>query len=154
MSAMLPLGGLYQLGFVTRDLDAAMALLGDRYGIARFRRRRVNAWMETAHAYAGTTMIELIAVGDDAPPLYRDHVSADDTARLHHLGHRIADVAGWEKLETALAESGLAVPMKGAAMDGHLRYAYVETRADLGIYTEYVWLTGPAEAIYDDVPRN
>lgn len=154
MSATLPLGSLFQLGFVARDLDVAMARLGERYGIARFRRRQTNAWMETAHAYAGSTMIELIAIGDDAPALYRDHIPADGGgARLHHLGHRI-DIADWEQLESALLESGLAVPMKGAVMDGHLRYAYVDTRADLGLYTEYVCLTGPAEAIYDDVPRN
>jgi hypothetical protein len=109
--------------------------------------------MRTAHAYAGQSMIEIIAVGEEAPALYRDHLPGDGIARLHHLGYRIADPAGWEALEQAISASGLAAPMKGAVMDGHLRYAYVDTRADLGIYTEYVCLTGPAERIYDDVPR-
>ncbi|QTH22620.1 VOC family protein [Rhizorhabdus wittichii] len=153
MSAALPLTGFYQFGFVTRDLDAATARLGERYGIARFRRKQANPWMQTAHAWAGDTMIEIIAVNAEAPPLYRDHLPDDGIARLHHLGYRIADQAGWAALEEAISASGLAVPMKGAVMDGHLRYAYVDTRADLGIYTEYVCLTGPAERIYDDVPR-
>lgn len=150
----LPLTDFYQLGFVTRDLGRATELLGGRYGIRRFRRKRANDWMESAHAFAGETMIELIAVGEGAPPLYTAHLPADETARLHHLGYRIPDTASWERLESAIAGSGLATPLKGAAMDGHLRYAYVDTRADLGIYTEYVCLTGAAERIYDDVPRN
>ncbi|MFC0304087.1 VOC family protein [Rhizorhabdus histidinilytica] len=154
MSAALPLTGFYQFGFVTRDLDAATARLGARYGIAHFRRRQANPWMETAHAYAGPSMIEIIAVGEAAPALYRDHLPDDGIARLHHLGYRIAGAAGWEALEEAISASGLAAPMKGAVMDGHLRYAYVDTRADLGIYTEYVCLTGPAERLYDDVPRH
>ena len=154
MKAVLPLTDFYQFGFVTRDLDAATARLGARYGIASFRRKQANPWMETAHAYVGPSMIEIIAVGTEAPSLYRDDLPDDGIARLHHLGYRIADPAGWAALEEALAASGLATPMKGAVMDGHLRYAYVDTRADLGVYTEYVCLTGPAERIYDDVPRH
>ena len=150
----LPLTDFYQFGFVARDLDAAIDQLGTRYGITRFRRKRANEWMESAHAYAGASMIEIIAVSDGAPALYTDYLPDDGAARLHHLGYRVADPAAWARLEAALAYSGVAAPFKGAVMDGHLRYAYVDTRADLGIYSEYVCLTGPAANIYDDVPRN
>lgn len=154
MTPALPLANFYQFGYVTRDLDAATKLLGERYGVSRFRHRQANEWMTTAHAYAGPSMLEIIAVTAAAPRLYTDYLTDDAVARLHHLGHRIADEAEWEKFETALAASGLAAPMKGAVMDGHLRYAYVDTRADLGIYTEYVCLTGPASTMYDDIPHN
>jgi len=154
MASFLPLTDFYQFGFVARDLDAATQQLGARYGITRFRRKRANEWMESAHAYVGATMIEIIAVGDGAPALYTDYLSDDSTARLHHLGYRVADAAAWDNLEEALAASGLSAPFKGAVMDGHLRYAYVDTRADLGIYTEYVCLTGPAATMYDDIPHN
>ena len=154
-AAVLPLDGLYQLGFMTRDLDAAMAMLGERYGVSRFRRRRNHDWMETAHAYAGESMLELIAVGPGAPALYADFALEPGTvARLHHLGRRITDAQGWRGLEAAIAASGLATPMIGVAMGGELKYAYVDTRADLGVYSEYVWLSGAAAHLYDDVPHN
>lgn len=44
--------------------------------------------------------------------------------------------------------------MRGAVMDGHLRFVYVDTLVDLGIYLEYVCLTGPALSLCDDVPAN
>lgn len=155
MHAALPLDGLYQLGFTTRDLAAAVTLLRERYGVIRFRRRRASEWMETAHAYAGESMLEIIAVGPGAPALYAEHLpEGDGIVRLHHLGRRIADPRGWARLEAAIHAGGYDTPMKGAVMDGHLRFAYVDTRADLGIYSEYICLTGPAERIYDDVPRN
>ena len=153
MASTLPLDGLYQLGFTTRDLRAAAALLGKRYGIERFRWKRNNDWMETAHAWAGETMIEVIGIGEGAPPLYADHMpEADGLIRLHHLGRRIADVAGWDRLQAAIAANALDTPLIGSTMEGHLRYVYVDTRQDFGVYSEYVCLTGPALSIYDDIP--
>ncbi len=153
--ATLPLGNLYQLGFLTHDLDAGMARLRDRYGVTHFRRRQATAWMETAHAYAGESMLELIRVGPGAPALYTGSLPAPgQVMRLHHLGRRIADAAGWEALQAAIASSGLDVPMQGEIMNGGLKYAYVDTREDLGLYSEYVCLIGEAEQIYDDVPHN
>jgi hypothetical protein len=152
--AVLPLGGLYQLGFITHDLEAAMAQLGTRYGVSRYRRRS-TPMMESAHAYAGESMIELILPGPEAPPLYTDFVLEPGTvARLHHLGRLVPDAAAWARLEAAISASGLATPMMGEVMGGDLKYAYVDTRADLGIYSEYVCLIGEARKMYDDVPRN
>lgn len=151
----LPLSRFYQFGFIAGDLDFATRRLGEHHGIRHFRRKRANDWMESAHAYVGETMIEIIAAGPDAPRLYTDHLpEAGAAARLHHLGYRIPDVFAWEQLESAILSTGIATPMKGTAMDGHLRFAYLDTRSDLGLYSEYVCLTGPAERIYDDVPRN
>lgn len=151
----LPMGGFYQFGYVTRDLDAATALLRDRYGVACYRRARPSDWMETAHAWTGTSMIEVIAPGEGAPALYLDYLPSEaGTVRLHHLGRRIDSVEDWAVLEDAIRASGLDMPFGGAAMGGDLRFAYVDTRADLGIYSEYVCLTGAAAALYDDIPHN
>ncbi|MBG6120136.1 MULTISPECIES: VOC family protein [unclassified Sphingobium] len=153
--AHLPLDGLYQLGFTTRDLERAQQLLGERYGISRWRVRQPNPRMRTAHAYAGESMIELIEPSPEGDRLYLDHMpQGDGVARLHHLGRRIADAQAWERLEQGIAALGLAVPMGGSVMEGDLHYAYVDTRADLGIYSEYVWLQGKALSLYDDIPRD
>ena len=154
-AATLPLGGLYQLGFLTHDLEAGMARLRDRYGVTRFRLRRSNDWMETAHAYAGESMLELIRVGPGAQAPYAESLPPPGAVmRLHHLGRRVADDAGWAALQAAIAASGLDVPMQGEVMGGDLKYAYVDTREEFGLYSEYVMLKGAAERMYDDVPKN
>lgn len=146
--------GFFQLGFVARDIDRATAAIGERFGIPRFRRKR-NDWMESAHAWIGATMIEIIGVEPGVKQLYDNHIPDDPAVvRLHHHGYRVADAAAWAGIEQSLEAAGWDVPMKGAVMEGHLRYMYVDTRPDLGIYSEFILLSGPALDIYDDVPRN
>lgn len=147
--------GFYQMGFVARDLDRATQVLGKTHGVTRFRRKRTSEWMESAHAWIGSTMIELIAIQPGAPDIYEAYVPDDPAAvRLHHHGFRVADEEGWTAINRQIADAGFATPMKGAAMDGQLNYLYVDTRSATGIYSEFVYLTGAATAIYDDVPRN
>lgn len=145
----------YQMGFVARDLDRATEALGRSHGIKRFRRKRASEWMDSAHAWIGQMMIELIAIRPGAPEIYVDYVpDAPAAIRLHHHGFRVADANAWEEINRRVTDAGFATPMKGAAMDGQLNYLYVDTRAATGIYSEYVWLTGAAATLYDDVPHN
>ncbi|MBV9840416.1 MAG: VOC family protein [Sphingomonadaceae bacterium] len=146
--------GLYQMGFVTSDLDAAQERLGKRFGIKQFRVKRDAARMSTAHAYAGDMMVEIIQPGPEASPVYHDDVPTDGAVRLHHLGHLVPDLETWKEIETIVEREGWATPIKGTVMDGNLHFLYVDSRADLGYYQEYVYLTGPALRLYDDVPAN
>jgi len=147
--------GFYQLGFVARNLDRAVEALGERYGVRIFRRKQASPTMRTAHAYAGDIMLEIIEVSDGGLALYRDHLPLrDEAVHLHHHGFRVADVARWAEVVAAVDGRGLATPLRGTVMDGHLRYLYADTRDEIGIYSEYVCLTGAALAIYDDVPHN
>ncbi|TWC97608.1 MULTISPECIES: hypothetical protein [unclassified Sphingobium] len=151
----LPLDGLYQLGFTTHDIDCAKQVLGERYGLTRWRDRSNGLKMTTAHAYAGESMIEIIQPGPEGHIIYLEHMPlGDGVIRLHHLGRRIADQAAWDGLQRGIETSGLDVPMGGVVMNGDLHYAYVDTRADLGIFSEYVWCRGAAKSLYDDVPQN
>lgn len=155
MADILPMGHFYQFGYLTRDLDAAGETLRDRFGVTRTRRKSSAPWMETLHAWTGETMIEVIAIGPGAPRLYADFtLPPPGNLLLHHLGRRIMDDATWAGMERVVAAQGLETEMMMTVMDGQLRVAYVDTRAMLGIYTEYVMLTGAALHIYDDVPHN
>lgn len=146
--------GFFQLGFVARDIDGATSAIAERFGVRQFRRKRTD-WMESAHAWIGATMIEVIRVEPGVKQLYDNHIPDDPEAvRLHHHGYRVTDAAAWTSIEQAVETARWDVPMKGAVMDGHLRYMYVDTCADLGIYSEFILLSGPALDIYDDVPRN
>ncbi|KEQ53191.1 VOC family protein [Sphingobium chlorophenolicum] len=147
--------GFYQMGFVARDLDRATAALGQRFGITHFRRKRSSPTMDAAHAWVGAIMLELIQIGPGAPDIYEAYVPDDPSAvRLHHHGFRAADAAAWESINRRIDAVGLATPMRGAVMDGQLNYIYADTRADTGVYSEFVYLTGAATSIYDDVPHN
>ncbi|WP_052757407.1 VOC family protein [Sphingobium chungbukense] len=147
--------GFYQMGFVARDLDQATAALGKRFGVKHFRRKRASPTMDAAHAWVGSTMLELIQVSAGAPDIYTAYVPEEPSAvRLHHHGFRVADAAIWDEINRRIEEAGWATPMRGAVMDGQLNYIYADTRAQTGIYSEFVYLTGAATSIYDDVPHN
>lgn len=147
--------GFYQLGFVARNLDAATRHLGERYGVTSWRRKETSQAMASAHAWCGPVMLELIAVRPGAPAIYDDYIPQDAaTARLHHHGYRIENAARWAEINRRMDAAGLATGMRGSIMNGELNYLYADTRADLGIYSEFVFLTGSALGLYDDVPRN
>lgn len=151
----LPLGGFYQFGFVTRDLDAAAETLRTRFGITRYRRKPSGPGMEAIHAWTGDTQIEVLQLGEGAPPMYLDYVpERPGELRLQHLGRRVDTLEQWDALRAAINAYGYATPLDAEIMDGHLRAIYVDTRDLLGIYSEYVFFSGPALGMYDDVPRN
>ena len=154
-ASVLPLSGFYQFGYVTRDLDAAIETLRDQFGISRYRRKFNAPWMEAVHAWTGDSQIEVVQLGEGAPGFYHGYIPDEPgVLRLHHLGRRIDTPEQWAELERAIVAGGFDTPLKDVVMDGHLRLAFVDTRALLGIYSEYVCFTGPALNIYDDVPHN
>jgi hypothetical protein len=154
--------GFFQIGYVTRDLDAGMRQLGAIHGIERFRiKRDVHGMpgmpemrLHQAHVYIGAVQIELIqpAGGDDR--LYRDSCAADGSAiRHHHFGMWINDATEYGSLRAALEEQNIpivfeaSIPNVGGAI-------YADTRAKLGHYIEYVHMTPEAKrGYYADVPR-
>lgn len=153
--AFLPMGGFYQFGYVTRDLDAAIETLRTQFGIEHYRRKRNAPWMEAVHAWTGDTQIEVLQLGEGAPEMYFDYIPEQPgKLRLHHLGRRLGSIEEWKALERVIDDTKLDTPLRADAMDGHLRAIYVDTRDLLGIYSEYVFFSGPALNIYDDVPRN
>lgn len=80
------IGRFYQMGFVASDLDGATEALAKRFGIARFRRKAASAWLETAHAWIGDTMIEVMLIKEGAPELYAGYAPVDPAEiRLHHM---------------------------------------------------------------------
>jgi len=152
---VLPLGRFYQFGYVTRDLDAAAETLRTQFGIERFRRKRNAEWMEALHAWTGDTQIEVLQLGEGAPQMYLDYIPAEPgKLRLQHLGRHIDTIEEWQRLEAVVAKSGFDTPLRANAMEGQLRALYVDTRDLLGIYSEYVYLSGAALNLYDDIPQN
>ena len=152
---MLPLGGFYHFGYVTRDLDAAIEILSNGFGVKRYRRKFNAPWLEVLHAWTGDVQIEVAQLHEGAPQFYLDDVpERPGEMRLHHLGRRLRRQEEWHALENAVAAAELATPLNVVMMDGHLRAIFVDTRALFGHYSEYLFFSGPALSLGDDIPRN
>jgi hypothetical protein len=159
---VLPLiSNIFQICYVTADLNAGMRQLTATHGIDRFRVKSdveslpgmPTMRMHQAHAYVGQMQIEMIqpAGGDDA--LYRDVCAADGhSLRFHHYGLWVDDAAEFDGLSPALAEQNVPVAFSSWIPDvGGAIYA--DMRATLGHYLEYVHLLPAAKRdYYADVP--
>ena len=145
----------YQMGFVARDLEKATAAMARFHGVSKWRITNLSSTMEAAHAWIGSTMLELIRVLPGAPGIYDAYVPEDPAAvRLHHHGYRVNDEGDWKAINHLVEKAGFATPLKGCLMDGQFRYLYADTRALTGIYSEYTFREGAATAMYDGVPHN
>ena len=160
----------YQLGYVTRDLDRAVAAVQRDIGPLDFlitehtvpvRADNVcgEISMRVAMATAGRQQIEIIEPLAGLTAIYTqdiDFAAADIV--FHHVG--IAVIGGhdnWERLEAALDGKGqpfkvLFPPEPGP--DPVVRYGYVDTRRWCGHYTEYLWWSESMNGIPTFPDRN
>jgi hypothetical protein len=146
---------IFQAGYVTRDLERAMAALVNELGPTDFYVAEhtvpVRAdgelgeiTMRVAIAFAGGRQIEVIQPIAGAIGLYVDGIdfTASDLV-FHHIGIGVTGPhANWEALEAQLAAKGqsfkvLFPPEPGP--DPVVRYGYLDTRRWCGHYTEYLW---------------
>jgi len=145
---VVSLKGHYQNGYVTHDLEGALALVEGRYGLtgwARFEAEvpvRTIAGEETmsvriASAWAGGLHIEIVEPLGGADGHYRTLLPTDPddpTPRLHHWALRRDDLPA---MRAELASSGL--PLAFAGENPAMVFAYMDARASLGHYLEFVW---------------
>lgn len=142
------LSGHYQNGYVTHDLDRALALIEGRYGLAGWARFEAEVQVTTAEgpatmqlrlasAWAGGTNIEVVEPMGGADCHYRSLLPedpADPAPRLHHWALRRDDLPS---MRAELAACGL--PLAFAGESPQMVFAYMDARASLGHYLEFVW---------------
>jgi len=152
-------GGFFQLGYVVRDLEQAIAAYQDRFGTTEFLEFTPPDLPDgskpptryIALAYIDEVMIELIDVAPENPGIYGHAIPDDPSAIvLHHLGYLVPDhTATLARLEAF----GFRADLAGTA-PGMLDYIYTDTRAQTGLYSEYIHLHPGGEAFFGSVPRN
>ncbi len=122
------------LGFAVRDLEAAIRLYRDVFGLELVHRWvAVADGMEAASFRVGDMEIELMC------PIQEDSPIARFIARrgegMHHIAYRVADVDG--ALEAA-RQAGLETvdqrPRAGG--DGRTRIGFLHPRSTFGVLTE------------------
>lgn len=147
--------GFTQLAYVTTDLAQAIALFRDRYSIPSFLERdgdipvtyrNAPARLHLRYAIADVAgvQIELIEPRDGCVPIYREGLPESGFAiAFHHVSVPLpGDAARWDRFAGELAAHGREIAMSARVSD-ESGFLYVDDRATLGHYVEYVWNTGP-----------
>lgn len=136
-------GRFYQVGYVTRDIDAAIAQLQARMGATlvdvlydlRDGNGEQVALKNLSHMSLPGAEIELIEPRPHWSSIYLDALpERGDDIGFHHLGFLIPDDATWDAAMASFETFGTPVVMSGATPQ--VRFAYVDTRRQCGHYSE------------------
>jgi hypothetical protein len=140
---------IWQLGYVTRDLDRGVELLRERFGVESTEVSTAGAtflvgdepaeWdVRIAMGARGGLIVELIEPVGGEVDFYRRFLPANgsDGLALHHLATfvPVGDEA-WSSVSNLLAASGLKVDCTVLIPD-RVRAGYVDTTAELGHWLE------------------
>ncbi|MET0182038.1 MAG: VOC family protein [Caulobacterales bacterium] len=162
MSALLDGVRYFQLGYVTRDIERAKTLYAERYGVRQFFHfstgqfappGATGPFSEIALAYKNGVQIELIQPAPGAEGIYLDALRADGGVALHHLGYLIDTAEALSSLTQSFKNQNIPVPVENISPAG-LSLIYADTRADTGLFSEFVCLGEGGRAFFDNVPQN
>lgn len=142
------LKGHYQNAYVTHDIEAAKAALGNRYGLDDFLCIEADmvvstpsgpqpSYVRAAFAWVGNLQLELIQPVSGFAEAYLPFLpddKADASPRFHHMAVRRDDP---DAMRAEIGRLGLPVAFENATPEFH--FVYVDARATLGHYLEYMW---------------
>jgi catechol 2,3-dioxygenase-like lactoylglutathione lyase family enzyme len=154
-----------QICFVVHDLDEAIDYWRRVNGVERWSKayhlaygqRDKKYWGEAedfqfscAYGFAGTTLIEL-AEHDGGRSVYKDWLDENGPS-MHHIGFRLETADEYETAMQHYRDQGIKEAMSGwfQAPDGNCKWAYVDTRASIGCYTELYYVDGIALIAFED----
>ncbi len=137
----------YQNGYITRDIDKAIAQFRDLAGIQDINSFEVTVPINTprgsgtgtyklAFIWVNNLQYELIQPVAGLVDVYTDHLPEDDGIRFHHTCMRIDH---WDDFRRRVDEKGYKVVLEGSS--DALNYVYLDARDFVGHYLEYVWAT-------------
>jgi hypothetical protein len=139
------LKGQFQICYVTHDLNLAVEILEKQYKVANFRRfggspLKVSTptgddamVVKTAIAQIDGMTLEIIEPVSGAVDFYQGFMDPTAPMRLHHIGMIANDL---ETIHRESEEMGRPAVLWGQYAGG--RFIYVDARATLGHYLEYV----------------
>lgn len=161
--SLKPLKNFFQHGYVTNDFERAKRVFAD-YGITKFLEMRSldvqimgdqNATLSIGLAYFGSLQIEIIQPEGGSCQIHRDILPASGFAlRLHHHGFLLYDEGEFTALRDGYAARGAQTVIDGRNPRSGNRYFYADTRAELGHYVEYIYLTPQGVEDYARIPQN
>lgn len=161
---LFPGPAVHQIGYATTDCKEAVKRYGESYGVANFLllpntvstiAPGRTATINVAMAFVNDTMIEFIEPVGGADTIYREVLPTDGFAvRHHHLGYAIFSEEEWAAIQEAIERQKVPVVLNGES-PGVMRYQYVDLRADIGHYVEYLYYLGQGgQELLKAIPHN
>lgn len=136
----------YQNAYVTSDLDKGVEILRAQYGVTDIFRTEATIDVWTPHgsgpatnkialAWVGNVQYELIEPVSGPVDVYREAVTPDGRLRFHHIAMRVMD---WDSFRAEVDRRNLPIAYSGNGQGG-LKFVYLDARASLQHYLEYVY---------------
>jgi hypothetical protein len=144
-------GNIAQIGYVVRDIDAAMDdwvkhgvgpwFYVDRVQTDYFRYRGVDSDMQMSVALAnsGDVQLELIQPRNDAPSMYKDFLDAGREG-MQHIAYWSND---YQSLLDQALRDGYTIGQEGSIGGEKGRFAYLDTETTQGTVIELSDISGP-----------
>ena len=157
-----PLAGLFQIAYVTTDLDRALAVFGEDYGMTEFARMSAlelrhgsgeTLTIEVGLAWIDDVQIEIVEPRGGRDGIYRDALenSSSDVV-MHHLGIRLPTREAVEQQRAQSLRHGQEIALSGE-IEGVSAFFYADARATAGHYLEYLYLSPERLAFHRAMPR-
>ncbi|MBV9993933.1 MAG: VOC family protein [Caulobacteraceae bacterium] len=147
----------FQIAYVARDAEAAMAWFRDRYGVAKWHVMDMSGQGSGARficlAYAGEVMLEIIEPAPGVPSIYESWLAPDQLLRHHHHGFWAHSAEELRQIRERFEANGVAIP-SAARFGDVLEFLYADTVAELGHYYEVIHMLPGGKDFFTPVPRN
>jgi catechol 2,3-dioxygenase-like lactoylglutathione lyase family enzyme len=151
-----------QIGFVVPDIDKAETFFRETYGIPRFfilRDAQVthqtylgkasDTHQHVGFAYAGILNVELVQPISGVST-YSTFLRAHPHGGVHHVGLKVPDYGRALEDLTARGHAVVQTGRFGTAT----RFAYFDTEAAIGVYTEIYYLDPETESLFARIRSN
>jgi hypothetical protein len=135
---------LFELAFVTRDMDKSIEILKETYGITKVFRSQalypnniymgkpVQTHLEIALAWIGNVLIEVIKSSPGDNPFDSYVTDPDRVMNFHHFGILVSD---WEKTSTDIKKAGYDFCYEGF---GNAHFAFIDMTKEMGCMIEVI----------------
>ncbi len=132
----------FQLGYVTNDIDQAVAMFAKRFGITDYRCNDSDLPGDgrvcTRTVWVGAMMYEIAMGYGPGMECFSDFApqGGEFVLRFHHFGYLVPDEAAWAVLDDQIVRSGLNV-RKPSDIAGYVKTCFVEV-PELDHMLEYI----------------
>ncbi|MCB2060185.1 MAG: hypothetical protein R3E09_08220 [Novosphingobium sp.] len=132
----------YHIAYVTNDVDRAVEVFRDRFGVSEFRTndnaQENGSTICVRSVWIGGMMYEICQGSGPGMDLYTDWAAPDGefVLKLHHFGYLVPDDDAWDVLEDQLDRGGWTVRSR-SDIPGFVRACFVEA-PELGHFLEFV----------------
>jgi hypothetical protein len=152
---------LYQVAYVTTDVDRAIDVLQDMRGIPLQDLGVVTLPLDDgaeveirlAMGFLREVMFELIEPVGGSTAIYTEKLPAAGFGiEFHHLAYKVASPEHLDVIRGRLNAAGHPIAMSGGRVE-RARFIYADFRAELGHYVEYLYLSAERQAFQNALPR-